>query len=195
MQQFLYRQLAKHLTATPERVDRLIDFAKKHPYSHLGDYMGRWWVFNPYHDKEGNPAERNWLMRQLVSARIHHIRRPDADRHLHDHPWHAQRIVLRGWYTEEVEEDSLTYHELTHDTLVKVTYNTYYDEPRFERTLFAGDTKPLKAGEFHRITEVSDGGVFTLFITGKWQKVWGFQLDDRTFVPHKEYFAQRQAEV
>lgn len=38
----------------------------------------------------------------------------------------------------------------------------------------------------HRISEVSEGGVYTLFISGKWRGVWGF-LVDGVKVPWKKY--------
>jgi hypothetical protein len=37
-----------------------------------------------------------------------------------------------------------------------------------------GDTAQLSHGEYHRINSVSDGGVWTLFITSRWQGDWGF---------------------
>jgi len=178
--QTIYKLIAKHITSDKSRVDRLIHYARRHPYSHLGDYMGRWWVFNPYHDEEGNDIERNWLMRNVLpSLRIHHIRRPDADRHLHNHPWNAQRIVLRGWYTEVCDS---FFPQNAGDPLEAVTLTC-------QRTLKAGDTAPLRCGEFHRVAEVSEGGCWTLFITGRKRGSWGFKLDDGTFVHWREYLA------
>lgn len=47
----------------------------------------------------------------------------------------------------------------------------------FPFTRKAGTTAALKFGEYHRITEVSIGGVWTLFVTGKYRGAWGFDVD------------------
>lgn len=51
-----------------------------------------------------------------------------------------------------------------------------------------GDTVRLSFGEYHRIDSVSNGGVFTLFISGPYQGTWGF-LVDGIKVPWKKYSA------
>ena len=40
-----------------------------------------------------------------------------------------------------------------------------------------GDTATLDHGEYHRIDQVSPGGVITLFITSKWRGDWGFLVN------------------
>ena len=69
-------------------VDRLIAYAKKRPYHHLGSYMLRYWLKDPGEDC------KTW------GARIHHIKRSDHDRCLHDHPWPNTSVVLAGGYWE-----------------------------------------------------------------------------------------------
>lgn len=142
-------------------VDRLIARAKRTPYTPImspdgkTEYMGRYWLFNPYRKNEHgrlSPPRFAWL----PSIRLHHIRRADDTRHLHDHPWNARTIILRGWYREEREGGKV-----------------------FTRT--PGSTFRLRFGQFHRIEAVSPGGVWTLFITGKYRGVWGFK------VPYREY--------
>ncbi|MCY1366499.1 hypothetical protein D9M68_598680 [compost metagenome] len=49
-----------------------------------------------------------------------------------------------------------------------------------------GDTARLRHGEYHRIDQVSPGGVFTLFITSRWQGEWGFLVNGRK-VRWREY--------
>lgn len=49
-----------------------------------------------------------------------------------------------------------------------------------------GDTARLNHGEYHRIDEVSPGGVYTLFITSKWRGDWGF-LVNGVKVPWRTY--------
>lgn len=164
----------------------LIRRAQRTPYTHItsasGDdiYMGRWWLFNPYGrdaDGEQSPARWPWL----PSVRIHHIRRPDQDRDLHDHPWNARTIVLRGWYEEERYSKNFQYphqRERASDFWQKLM-------TRHEiRT--RGYTGRLLFGQYHRISAVSDDGVWTLFITGRKRGTWGFDVNGKK-VPWRTY--------
>lgn len=139
--------------------------AMQTPYFHLDGYMCRWWLFNAYCDSEGNPIKRSWLMQRLPSIRVHHILRPDEDRHMHDHPWDAVSYILGGWYTEERETGWAAY--------------------------YAGHRNTLKAEDFHRIADVSFGGVWTLFITWPKRNAWGFKVDGGTKIRHDVYLAGR----
>lgn len=125
----------------------------------------------PYLNLDGY-MNRNWVFNPYdpvtrktrypipFSARVHHILRKDLGRHPHDHPWNARTIILRGWYRE------------------------VRDGKVFLRK--KGDTATLDANTYHHVEEVSEGGVFTLFMTGGYQHQWGF-LVDGTKVPHNEY--------
>lgn len=163
-----YALLAKILSH-PTVFKYLLAYAKKTPYSHIMSpdgsetYMERYWVFNPY---PGTGAKRRFEWFPL-SIRIHRINVPDKDRHSHDHPWNARTFILQGWYREN------------------------RNKPRnLNRYRGQGSTATLKFGEYHRITEVSDGGVYTLFVTGKYRGTWGF-LVDGVKVTYKEYLSRR----
>lgn len=145
--------------ARPAVADWLIRRAMRTPYSNIvknGDlYMERYWLFNPYPDNGASGASRKrW--RFPISIRIHHIVRPDEDRDLHDHPWNARTFILRGHYVEQ-----RLWSERIAVNLVRLP----------------GNTARLRFGEFHRITRVSDGGVWTMFVTGKYRGTWGFLVD------------------
>jgi hypothetical protein len=145
---------------TRERISQwLMQRAARTPYSDIYDasgkllYMRRWWLFNPY--------EPNTYLRQFkwlpISVRIHHIVRPDSDRHLHDHPWGWRTIILAGNYTEERESGI------------------------FVRT--RGDTSGLAHNEFHRIDHVDAKlGAVTLFITFRYRHRWGFKVNYREYL-------------
>lgn len=165
MRELLWRAVARIVTI-PAVTDWLIVRAHCKPYTPITSrdgsdiYMWRGWVFNPYgKDPDGDPgpARIPWL----PSVRIHHIRRPDNDRDLHDHPWNARTIVLRGWYEEELPGNRM-------------------------RVRLRGDTGRLLFGEYHRIDEISADGVWTLFITWKKRGTWGF-LVDGVKVPWRKY--------
>ena len=159
----IWNLIAK-VCAQPVVAEWLIKRAQRTPYIHIygkdGDmYMGRWWLFNPYpHPEE---QRKNWFP---ISIRIHHIMRKDEDRELHDHPWNARTIILKGGYTE-IREDGKRYFR------------------------FSGSTAKLKYGEYHRITYVPPGGTWTLFITGKYRGTWGF-LVDGVKVQWRQYLGQ-----
>lgn len=163
------------VVSRPAVADYLIERSRKTPYENIYNsddgslYMERNWLFNPY-EKIGGVEIKKYP--GLPSIRIHHIMREDRDRHHHDHPWNARTIILKSFYGEErvVQKGFLRWFE------------------KFTR--FPGDTVTLKFGEYHRITYVPPDGVWTLFITGKYEGVWGF-LVNGVKIPWPEYFNGR----
>jgi hypothetical protein len=177
-------------------VDWLIREAKKTPYSHIVSpsilhpngtvlsayddayrqydiYMERYWLWGLDYD--------SWLMKWFgLSVRLHKIRRPDNDRHLHDHPWSFLSVILRGAYAENLP----IYREKYYDEFNKgVEYYEYV-----ERTV--GSAVVRSTWDRHRISTISPGGVWTLFISGKKKQWWGFfvKLNDMVVkVYHSDY--------
>lgn len=192
MKEFLWKQLARFL-AKPRIAEALIRYAKRTPYMHLPSnedpsYMERYWVFNPYDRTTNKPR---WGLLCPVSIRVHHIKREDLDRALHDHPWDARTIILRGWYEEKrllVGEDRQRMIDQQCDAISKLL--EALDPGKAEVceyfTRQPGDTAALRFGEYHTITEVSEGGVYTLFFSSSWKGVWGF-LVNGVKVPWREY--------
>jgi hypothetical protein len=145
----LWNALAR-LLATPVIADALIRLAMRRPYRHIGDYMHRYWL-----------VPESWGL--PFAIRINHIRKPDADPYLHDHPWNWRTVILNGWYTEELDDG----------------------EQKFR---WVGDTRAGNAHELHRIIRVADEGVWTLFITGKRFNHWGFMVGDPARkISHQDY--------
>lgn len=177
--------IAALIITRPRVADWIIQRAQRTPYSDIigpdgSLYMGRWWLFNGYgKDPAGDPtpARCPWL----PSIRVHHIMRPDTDRHLHDHPWHARTIVLRGWYTEERPWATMTDREAMLADGISLCNTT---RAVFHRVV--GYTGRLLFGQYHRISAVSEGGVWTLFFTWRKRGSWGFDVDGRK-VPWREY--------
>ncbi len=103
----------------------------------------------------GDPDEpymkRWWLVPRDVEADqnvyLHKIIRDDDDRALHDHPWPSVSIVLHGTLREVL--------------------------PEGERLLKPGSVVRRNAKDAHRL-EVVDGPVWTLFVTGRREREWGF---------------------
>lgn len=163
--QILWTIFARLLVLNKRLVYRLVQRAKKTPYTPIKSrdgstiYMERYWLFNPYTEDEFDAETKRWSW--LPSVRIHRIRRADDDAHHHDHPWHARTIVLQGYYIEE----------RLHPTDLN---DVQAEFPRSD-----GYTGCLNYGEFHRISEVSIGGAWTMFITWRKQGSWGFDVDGK----------------
>lgn len=182
-------KLLSWIVTLPAVTRWLIRRAHRTPYTPIMSpdkndvYMWRGWIFNPYPETEEQLTRlKRSLLDRLPSVRIHHIRRQDLDRDLHNHPWNARTIILRGWYMEERFHDP--------DARDALLTRTEMGDAR-KRDVFVrpqGYTGTLKCGEFHRITMVPEGGVWTLFITWRYQGTWGFDVDG-LFVPHREYIA------
>lgn len=165
MLEFIWRGIAR-IVSRPSVAAWLIERAQRTPYKHLPGYMHRWWLFNPTPpENDGKGRRFEWL----PSVRVHHILRADHARDMHNHPWSFRTIILRGWYieTRERQKNGRMYPRVT-----------YFRE--------AGDTAKLDADGFHHVSKVSDGGVYTLFISWRWRHVWGFKTPDG-FVAWRDY--------
>lgn len=187
----IWNRLAR-LLAKPAIANWLIHRAMKTPYLHLPtnedpSYMARYWLFNPYDRVTNKPR---WFFCPW-SIRIHHIKREDFDRDLHDHPWNARTIILKGWYTEKRllegdDRDQAIRHMDAVEFFKKGLQsggNVEVTEVKLRRP---GDTAKLGFGEYHTITDVDADGAWTLFISGPWRGVWGF-LVNGVKIPWREY--------
>lgn len=167
----LWRTLAHGLTQ-PLALQWLQRRAERTPYFHIYGpdgrlYMRRWWLLPKwcldFDSRRGYPMPKKWMP---FSIRLHHIVRPDADRHLHDHPFNFRTIVLAGGYMEQTEPDGPV------------------------RPILPGDTYRSPARRFHRIAIVTDAGAWSLFIMGRRVNDWGFLVDGHK-VPWQQYLAER----
>lgn len=145
--------------------------AKRTPYRHIYKhnklYMARYWLFNRYDQpikKRGDLPTVGKKYPYLPSIRIHHIKRPDLDKTLHDHPWNARTIILNGGYRECV---------LMQDGSTSV------------RIRKAGYTGIIGYGKYHSIVTV-EPYTYTLFITGPKQGSWGFLVNGKK-VPYWQF--------
>lgn len=119
-------------------------------------YMDRWWVI---------PRNR-WF-----NVYLHHFRRRDEDRALHDHPWWSISFIFDGTYFEHTEVPSIMRGPHGQRTYTpKVTQRD------------AGAVAWRGAESRHRISLpiVADGDgsyevpCWTIFITGPKVRDWGF---------------------
>lgn len=100
---------------------------------------------------------KRWVLDlYLFSIRLHHWMSSDDQRHYHDHPWNFITIVLAGGYTDiapsnQEDPDSRPIHE-------RMTPGTI-----------------CHRASFHKHTvKVDDGGCWTLLLTGRPIRTWGF---------------------
>lgn len=161
---FLFWRVVAWTVTRPIVRQWLMARAVLRPYTHIPSrvneddiYMFRYWLFNPYPE---SGAKKRWGWNWLPSIRLHWIMRPDEDRDLHDHPWNARTIILSGWYRETREGYWMLRQQ--------------------------GDTATLNFGEFHRIDEIAEFGVLTLFITWRYQGTWGFKVAGKK-IPWRVY--------
>ncbi len=184
--------LIARLCARPWARQRIINLAQSTPYFDIVTdgklYMRRWWLMPrwclDFDMVRGYPMPKAWMP---FSIRVHHIVRPDPDRHLHDHPFNFRSIVLDGWYVEERPFTQLTDREaLRIDGLVEDE-----DGTRALTTITAGSTYSAQATRWHRISRLSDGGAWSLFIMGRRINGWGFLVNGKK-VPWREYLEGRE---
>lgn len=192
MRPFLWRLLARVLS-TDLVTNLLIKQATKTPYHHLGSpdgselYMARYWLWNPY-DRQTHAIRHRWCP---FSIRLHFIHREDLDRHMHDHPWDARTIILRGGYVEQIPAAPETVEamlaKLRREGVPEADmalYSTasmceYVDRQR-------GYTGALLHGQYHRIDKILGECAVTVFITWPYKGPWGFLVAGKK-VPWKKY--------
>lgn len=143
--------------------EKLIKKAKETPYTNIPGYMERFWLL-PY---------AKWR----PSARIHHILRSDDDRAFHDHPWPYLTVILRGGYFE-----------------VKPVYD--------KSGIYVGDSRKWygprsilfrRACSWHRLELPEGKTAWTLFITGRYVRKWGFMPNPSVKVEHTKYLNEPES--
>ena len=137
---------------------------------------GSWGLFKKevITDESGSPYIKRWRILETpwFGIFVHKILRSDSDRHLHDHPWNFLTILLKGDYIEE---------------LGSVKNNVLMSVDIIERKRWS--IIRHKAEDLHRITlkekrtvkdfclNLNPKPVWTLFITGRKRREWGFQTE------------------
>lgn len=167
----MWSLIARAIASTPVLKRAVVSYAMNRPYFDIYNedgalYMRRWWLLPKFalgKDENGNPFPKKWV--SWFAPRLHHIVRPDEDRHLHDHPFNYRTMIIEGWYLEEDIWGSV-------------------------KLCDTGSTRTGTAQTFHKINEISDGGVWTIFITKRRVHDWGFLVDGRK-VHWKEYITNK----
>ncbi len=162
--------------------DLIINYAKRTPYVHIGDYMARWWIVPYRHECALKWYQHpvGWLLQQFdVAIRVHEILRSDSAVAWHTHPWFYITCILKSGYIECTPQ-----------------YNEYGKCIGEKKTIYkTGDILFRTASSRHRLElfdvkqwiEHEHQVCTTLFITFKKTNEWGFYKKDGKFIPHKKY--------
>lgn len=145
-------------------VNLIIARAKRRPLASIyvdGElYMERWWLVKPDGVKPEWEQMRGGRFKDW-GVRVHRILRSDLDRELHDHPWPNVSIVLRGGYAEILPTDP--------------GQAAKWDNAHFiSKWRSPGSVVRRKSGDRHRIYIPEGQEAWTIFITGPWERDWGF---------------------
>lgn len=162
-------QLIARFLARPTVANWIIRRAQRRPYDFLVIRGGRICKMpNDYPLSLGGEGymRRWWLFRPLplLGVRVHHIMAPDPGRDMHSHPWPFRTFILHGRYCERLPRGA---GEIS-----------WLREP--------GESAAKGRDDLHRISYVSDGGCWTLFVTWGRRGDWGFRVNGK-MVDHKEY--------
>lgn len=173
----------------PKILTLLQRIGARRPYFHLYGrdgslYMGRWWLLGGSHQSrdqdQGRPVARTWtrgvldaLIGALIAIRLHHIAREDRARDHHTHPASFISIVIRGWYREKRPADQ--------------RQPACLDGTRgLEIVRRAGSIAFRRAADRHTITQVSNGGCWTVVLWFRKRGSWGFATKEG-FVDWRDY--------
>jgi len=118
---------------------------------HADPYLSRWFVL---------PRNR------FANVYLHHIRKSDDDRALHDHPWWNVSLILAGGYVER-------------------TVMAVYHRP-------VGSLVARRATTAHRLIVADATPAVSLFFTGPVMRTWGFHCP-KGWVPWRQFVDDRDS--
>ncbi len=127
-------------------------------------------------DGKGEVYLERWYLQPRSKVKqnvyLHHMRRGDMDRHLHDHPWDNVSVVLSGGYWEEVFLDEKQQALCGETKLVWTPPGSIVRRPA------------ERAHKLHLLAE--DRDCWSLFFTGPIARVWGFHTE-KEWIPFNQY--------
>lgn len=118
-------------------------------------YMRRWYI--------ARKSRLPFVSKLLENVYLHNVLRSDDDRALHDHPWWNVSVVLWGGYYEWMPVNPQGYVD-------------GYDRRVHRKWRGIGSIVFRKANAAHRLElpRYAQKPTWTLFITGKKSREWGF---------------------
>lgn len=144
-----------------------------------GDWAGAavmsWPSFTPFViGPDNDPYLKRWFIiprNRWFNVYLHHFHRSDDPRALHDHPWRNLSILLSGSYLEHLRDGT-------------VKLRKPWRPWAFWRLPMRGATSA------HRVELIDGRKVWTLFLTGRKVRAWGF-LCPKGWIPWTEFVEER----
>lgn len=121
--------------------------------------------------EEDDPYLKRWFIlprNRWFNIYLHHFHRSDDDRALHDHLWPSCSILLRGSYLEHMHDGSVVLRSPTWK---------FWLWPRRE------------SKDAHRVELINGCKVWTLFVTGRKRRTWGFYCP-QGWIPWTDFVEQ-----
>ncbi len=162
--------------------EKIITYAKKTPYVHIGDYMSRWWIVPYRHETKLSFFKRplGWLMQLFdIAIRIHEIKRSDDARSFHDHPWPYLTVILKGGYFEITPLYDRSGLYLGEKSVYFGPGSILFRRAKTQHRLEIHDP------DLHSIHEIQ--ATTTLFITFKKSQSWGFFPYPKNKIYYQDY--------
>lgn len=128
------------------------------------EYLQRWWLakITDQHDYERlGPLGPLTTPTHEYNLYLHRVTGSDDDRAYHDHPWPNVSLILQGRYIEHTP------------------VGDFWREP--------GDTVYRNAEDLHWLELVGDEPVWSMFLTGRKIRDWGFRCDDGRWIYWKDF--------
>jgi hypothetical protein len=118
--------------------------------------------------------ERFYIVKApLIEIMIHRFHLSDVAV-FHDHPWASWNVILKGGYVEHTLQDG-------------------NEAAQFRKPGYFGQ-RSAKAKHWVELPEGSAGNVWTLFVTFRREKSWGY-FTDHGYYPFEEYFRMTGVDV
>lgn len=137
----------------------------------LEPYLDRWYII---------PRNRK------INVYLHHFLHSDDDRAIHDHPWWFISIILKGSYTEQIEdEDGDEAYISRHSIFNRLGGGVAFRPALHRHRVILDNSTPGSP-------ILKDKPCWTLIITGPNSRTWGFwcstnQKKTDRFIPWNEF--------
>lgn len=152
-----------------------------------------WGIFASHIETGGSRYMSRWIVQTPYgTVKLHHIHRPDADEHPHDHVADFWSLILSGGYREErTVLRGTTLAPDVRDALLEILAQDGISGIRrigrlvVARRFARGEIVRRRAEEVHRIVAV-EPNTWTLVLFGPKVRSWGF-LTPEGWVPWRTY--------